>query len=121
MLKIINRVIVVSAVVLIVALPAGHAAAQQTRARVASGAEEAELPEGQVSLGTVRLPTAVLGDGGRLEAGTYRLRLTAETARPAVVRQLEKLETVEGGRLSADLDQQEREPVLLHLPFATAQ
>lgn len=35
-------------------------------------------------LGTVQIPRAVLADGKRLQAGSYRLRLTTETAEPVV-------------------------------------
>ncbi len=55
-------------------------------------ANEIKLPEGQVSLGTVRLTSAVFADGQRLEPGTYRLRLTGEVAKPPVVGQSERLE-----------------------------
>jgi hypothetical protein len=40
-------------------------------------------PEG-AWLGTVQIPRAVLADGQRLQAGSYRLRLTTETAKPVV-------------------------------------
>ena len=66
--------------------------AQQEGAPLAPSGEKVKLPEGEVSLGSIRLPTAVMADGKRLNAGTYQLRLTSETAKPAVVGQLEKLE-----------------------------
>jgi hypothetical protein len=37
-------------------------------------------PEGQVALGSVHIPKAVKADGKPLPAGTYQLRLTADTA-----------------------------------------
>src|SRR5262249_894155 len=37
-------------------------------------------PEGQVQLGSVHIPKAVKADGKPLPAGTYQLRVTAETA-----------------------------------------
>ncbi len=48
-------------------------------------------PAGEVSLGTVRIPRRVLADGKPLPAGTYRLRLTAETAKPEVPGQTTEL------------------------------
>lgn len=64
----------------------------QGGAPLAREANEIKLPEGQVSLGTVRLTSAVLADGQRLEPGAYRLRLTGEVAKPPVVGQSERLE-----------------------------
>lgn len=50
----------------------------------ATGAASTDaLPEGATSLGTVRLPRAVKANGETLSAGTYQVRLTAETAPPA--------------------------------------
>jgi len=63
-------------------LPAENARAQQPGAQAES--ETKNVLPGEVMLGTVRLPTAVLADGERLEPGTYRLRLTADTADPEV-------------------------------------
>lgn len=48
-------------------------------------------PAGEVSLGTVRIPRRVLADGKPLPAGTYRVRLTAETAKPEVAGQTPEL------------------------------
>jgi hypothetical protein len=48
-------------------------------------------PAGEASLGTVRIPRRVLADGKPLPAGTYRLRLTAETAKPEVPGQTTEL------------------------------
>lgn len=70
-------------------LPSGDTRAQQAGAQVESGGNV--LP-GEVMLGTVRLPTAVLADGERLEPGTYRLRLTPDTAEPEVAGQRASLE-----------------------------
>ncbi|MDQ3347921.1 MAG: hypothetical protein M3545_08130 [Acidobacteriota bacterium] len=62
-------------------------------APLARPAEAIKIPDGEVSLGSVRLPTAVMADGKRLDPGTYRLRLTGETAAPPdVVGQTKKLE-----------------------------
>ena len=65
---------------------------QQSGPPLAPPAETLKVPEGEVSLGSVRVPAAVTVDGRRLGPGTYRLRLTGETAKPAVVGQVEKLE-----------------------------
>ena len=43
----------------------------------------APVPSGQTVLGTVNIPRAVTADGKPLAAGTYTIRLTAETAQPA--------------------------------------
>jgi hypothetical protein len=42
------------------------------------------IPGGVTRLGTVKIARAVLADGRRLEAGTYRVRLSGETVRPVV-------------------------------------
>ncbi len=49
----------------------------------------AQTPQGQVpttetSLGSVRIPRTVMANGQALSAGTYQVRLTAESAQPAV-------------------------------------
>lgn len=55
----------------------------------ASGSAAQEMPQrsGDIAagaiLGTVRLPTAVLAGGETLAAGTYRMRLTGDQAKPA--------------------------------------
>ena len=69
-----------------------QSAKPQAGAPLAREANEIKLPEGQVSLGAVRLTSTVSADGQRLEPGTYRLRLTGEVAKPAVVGQSERLE-----------------------------
>ncbi|HEX7085394.1 MAG TPA: hypothetical protein VF198_03470 [Vicinamibacterales bacterium] len=61
--------------------PADEGRAQQPAAQES---ESTSVLPGEVMLGTVRLPTAVMADGERLEPGTYRLRLTADTADPEV-------------------------------------
>jgi hypothetical protein len=71
------------------ASPAVSAAVQQSSVR---SANEIKVPEGPVSLGSVRVPAAVMVDGKRLQPGTYGLRLTGEVAKPPVVGQAEKLE-----------------------------
>lgn len=59
---------------------------------LAPAAETISIPEGEVALGTIRLPVSVVADGGPLRPGTYRLRLTGDVAKPAAVGQVEKLE-----------------------------
>jgi hypothetical protein len=60
-------------------------------------------PEGQVMLGTVRIPKAVKADGKPLPAGTYQVRLTTEQAGPDAKGQSESLERwaefVKGGKV----------------------
>ena len=58
------------------------AQAQQKGAPLARSAEDIKIPEGTVWLGSVRIPSAVMAEAGRLNPGTYRLRLTGETAKP---------------------------------------
>ncbi|HEY0874123.1 MAG TPA: hypothetical protein VGD94_11675 [Vicinamibacterales bacterium] len=48
-------------------------------------AETPQVPTGEVSLGTVRLPRAVTADGKPLPAGTYTVRVTAQEAKPEAV------------------------------------
>lgn len=48
-------------------------------------------PAGELALGTVRIPRRVLADGKPLPAGTYRVRLTPETAKPEVPGQAPEL------------------------------
>jgi hypothetical protein len=55
-------------------------------------AEAPAAPTGEMSLGTVRLPRAVMADGKPLPAGTYQVRLTAQTAKPEAVGTSEPLE-----------------------------
>ncbi len=54
--------------------------------------EELAIPTGERWLGSVRIPVAVLADGDRLPPGTYRIRLTGESAQTNVPGQLEALE-----------------------------
>jgi hypothetical protein len=64
-------------------------------------AGEPPAPEGDLALGTVRIPKAVTADGKPLPAGTYQVRLTAKEAGPPAVGITEKLERwvefVQGG------------------------
>lgn len=52
-------------------------------APIASQGAAAQVPSGETVLGTVSIPRAVMADGKPLAAGTYTLRLTAQTAPPA--------------------------------------
>jgi hypothetical protein len=49
-------------------------------------------PEGQMPLGAVHLPKPVKADGKPLPAGTYQVRLTAQTASPPAIGQTAGLE-----------------------------
>lgn len=51
----------------------------------------AGVPAGEMMLGSVRISRRVLADGKPLGPGTYRLRLTAQAAQPAVAGQLADL------------------------------
>jgi hypothetical protein len=76
---------------------------KSTTARSPDQQEELRLPEGQVWLGTVRIPAPVLTDGKPLAAGTYRVRLTGEHADKSVAGARETLERwvefVQGGEV----------------------
>jgi hypothetical protein len=90
--------------VLVAALTAGDAYAQHTApVQQPNTAEAAKAPTGEVALGTVRIPRGVMADGKPLAAGTYQVRLTAETARPEAVGATEELsrwaEFVQGGNV----------------------
>jgi len=60
-------------------------------------------PEGQMALGSVTLPKAVKADGKPLAAGTYQVRLTADTASQDAKGQTKSLERwaefVKGGKV----------------------
>jgi hypothetical protein len=60
-------------------------------------------PEGQVVLGTVRIPKAVKADGKPLPPGTYQVRLTPQAATPPAPGQTPTLERwaefVKGGKV----------------------
>ena len=78
---------------------AGHAAPKPQPGTEAAGA----APEGQVMLGSVRIPKAVKADGKSLPAGTYQVRLTPQTASPDAKGQTATLERwaefVQGGQV----------------------
>lgn len=57
---------------------------------IASG--DVNVPVGEVALGTVSIPRRVMADGSPLAAGSYQVRLTAESAQPDAVGQLPQLE-----------------------------
>jgi len=78
---------------------AGHAAPKPQ-----PGTEPAPAaPEGQVQLGSVRLPKAVKADGKSLPAGTYQVRVTPQAASPDAKGQTSSLERwaefVQGGQV----------------------
>jgi len=64
----------------------------------------ATAPEGQLQLGTVTLPKSVKADGKPLAAGTYTVRLTADTASQEAKGQTKSLERwaefVKGGKVA---------------------
>jgi hypothetical protein len=61
-------------------------------------------PEGQLQLGTVRIPKGVKADGKPLPAGTYQVRLTSDTASQEAKGQTKSLERwaefVKGGKVA---------------------
>ncbi len=76
---------------------AGSAAAQAQQKPMA----RAEVPTGEVALGTVTIPRSVTADGKPLAKGRYSIRLTTQSAMPTVAGQLPDLnrwvEFVQGG------------------------
>ena len=78
---------------------AGHTAPKAQPATEAAPT----APEGQMALGTVRIPKAVKADGKPLAAGTYQVRLTTENAGPDAKGQTAALERwaefVKGGKV----------------------
>ena len=66
-------------------------------------APDPNAPAGEMALGSVRLTSAVKADGKPLPAGTYQVRLTAQTAKPEAVGTSEALERwvefVQGGQV----------------------
>jgi hypothetical protein len=90
---------------LAVALAAGSAFAQQAKTDKAaesggrttpfdqpSTAPAPTVPGGEVTLGTVKLPSAVMADGKKLPAGTYQVRVTGQVASPDAKGQTASLE-----------------------------
>ena len=79
---------------------AGHTAPKTQPPTEAAGA----APEGQLALGTIRLPKGVKADGKPLPAGTYTVRLTADTASQEAKGQTKSLERwaefVQGGKVA---------------------
>jgi hypothetical protein len=79
---------------------AGHTAPKAQPPTEASPA----APEGQLQLGTVHIPKGVKADGKPLPAGTYQVRLTADTASqqaPGQTKSLERwAEFVRGGKVA---------------------
>jgi hypothetical protein len=71
----------------------GQPGAQQPRDQPteAKGPEALQIPKGEQTLGTVRIPRNVMADGKPLAAGTYQVFLTAETAGPEAVGQIPEL------------------------------
>ena len=61
-------------------------------------------PEGQVALGSVRIPKSVKADGKALASGTYQVRLTPQMATPDAKGQTAALERwvefVKGGKVA---------------------
>ena len=55
-------------------------------------AEAPAVPAGEVALGSVRIPRAVMADGKPLPAGTYQVRVTAQEAKPEAVGTTEALQ-----------------------------
>jgi len=79
---------------------AGHTAPKTQPPTEASPA----APEGQLQLGTVHIPKGVKADGKPLPAGTYQVRLTADTASQDAKGQTKSLERwaefVRGGKVA---------------------
>ena len=107
-------------------LAAQHRAPNQQPATAAAPT----VPTGEVALGTVRLPREVSADGKPLPAGTYQVRLTAQTARPEAVGTTEELArwaefvqkgTVRGREVVSIVPQAEIKMVVKDAPPAAGQ
>jgi hypothetical protein len=94
--------------VLVGAVATSPAFAQTGQGHTAPKAQPAtdatpSAPEGQVALGSVRIPKSVKADGKPLAAGTYQVRLTPQTASPDAKGQTAALERwaefVQGGKV----------------------
>jgi hypothetical protein len=67
------------------AKPGGYVSATAPESQPAGPEAAPAAPTGELALGTVRLPKAVLADGKPLKPGTYQVRLTPqEASQPAV-------------------------------------
>ena len=62
-----------------------------------------DVPRGEVALGTVNIPRRVMANGRRLDAGSYDVQLTAESASPDAVGALSVLERWVEFRQSGDV------------------
>jgi hypothetical protein len=80
-------------------------AGQEESKRPAAERQAADVtaPTGEFALGSVRIGRQVMADGKPLRAGTYRVRLTAEEAKPEVPGQIPELnrwvEFLQGGEV----------------------
>ena len=83
-----HRIILVGALVGAVGVAAASAQAPKASDPYAAPknqpatAASPSVPGGEVALGTVQLPKSVKADGQELKAGTYQVRLTAQSASP---------------------------------------
>ena len=72
-------------------------------ASVPAWAQAGAVPTGELSLGSVSIGRKVMADGKPLTAGTYQVRLTAQTAQPVAKGASEGLERwvefVQGGKV----------------------
>jgi hypothetical protein len=68
--------------------PADMSGAKPVMGQQAQGPEAAPaVPTGELALGAVRLPQALMADGKSLPAGTYQVKLTPQEANPPAVGQ----------------------------------
>lgn len=79
----------------------GTAVAALLSVGAAAQTPQGQVPSGETSLGSVNLPRAVMANGQALRAGTYQVRLTAESAQPSVPGiQMERwVEFLRGGKV----------------------
>ena len=62
----------------------GTVAAALLSVTAAAQSPQGQVPAAETSLGSVRIPRAVMANGQPLPAGTYQVRLTAEAVQPVV-------------------------------------
>lgn len=79
----------------------GTVAAALLSVTAAAQSPQGQVPAAETSLGSVRIPRAVMANGQPLPAGTYQVRLTAEAPQPVVpgISMERWAEFVQGGKV----------------------
>lgn len=97
-----KQVVLVAAIAAVLATTGVFTLDSTAAGRVAPRVQ-ADVPGGEAALGSVRIGRRVMADGKPLAAGTYQVRLTAQTAQPSArgaSASLERwVEFVQGGQV----------------------